>query len=269
VSDFRIALEQALGPTYRVEREVRPVGACRLFVALQVPTGPALLLKVLPAELSLPLDAALFEREVVLLADRLAHPQLVAPRGAGRAGVFIYHARPFIEGTTLRAVLARDGELPLRRAVEILHDVLAALAHVHAGQGAHGDLKPENVLVAGSRALLADTGIVAAVARALPSGAQAAAGALLRTAAYVAPEGGPGGAAMGPRDDIFAVGVLAHEMLTGRVPAAEAEPLEEVRSLPPWLADLVRRCLLPEPAGRWPDAAAALAAVARPSWGTA
>ncbi len=269
MSDFRIALDQALGPTYRVEREVRPVGACRLFVALAVPVGPALLVKVLPAELSLPLDAALFERELVLLADRLAHPQLVAPRGAGRAGVFIYHARPFIEGTTLRAWLARDGELPLRRAVEILHDVLAALAHVHAGRGAHGDLKPENVLLAGTRALVADSGIVAAVARALPSGAQAAAGAMLRTAAYVAPEDRPEVAATGPRDDMFAVGVLAHEMLTGHVPAAEAEPLEQVRSLPPWLTDLVRRCLVPESAGRWADAGAALAAVGRPSWGAA
>lgn len=269
MSDFRIALEQALGPMYRVEREVRPVGPCRLFVALEVPVGPALLVKVLPAELSLALDAAQFERELVLLGDRLTHPQLVAPRGAGRAGVFVYHARPFIEGTTLRAWLARDGELPLRRAVEILHDVLGALAHVHASKGAHGDLKPENVLLAGSRALVADCGIVAAVARALPSGAQAAAGALLRTPGYVAPKDRPDVATIGPRDDMFAVGVLAHEMLTGRVPAAEAEPLEEVRSLPPWLTELVRRCLVPEPAGRWADAAAALAAVGRPSWGAA
>src|SRR5258708_20134994 len=100
---------------YRVEREVRPVGPCRLFVALEVPVGPALLVKVLPAELSLALDAALFERELVSLGDRLTHPQLVAPRRAGRAGVFVYHARPFVECTTLRPSLPPPAHLPLPR----------------------------------------------------------------------------------------------------------------------------------------------------------
>src|SRR5947207_2590961 len=65
------------------------------------------------------------------------------------------------------------------------------------------------------------------------------------------------------RDAMFAVGVLLHEMLTGEPPAVEGESLEEVRSLPPWLAELARRCLTPEPTARWPDAAAALDAVGR------
>src|SRR5439155_32832 len=82
---------------------------------------------------------------------------------------------------------------------------------------------------------------------------------------YVAPERRNGGAPTGPRDDIFAVGVLLHEMLTGQPPTMQAESLEEVRSLPPWLAELARRCLTPEPAERWPDAAAALEQVSRPN----
>src|SRR5207244_11114216 len=92
VSELRAALEDALGPIYRVEREVRPVGDCRLFVAVGPPNDPELLVKVLPAELSLAVDAALFEREVLLLGDRLGHAQLVPPRGGGRAGAFVYHA---------------------------------------------------------------------------------------------------------------------------------------------------------------------------------
>ncbi len=265
VADLRAALTHALGPMYRVEREVRPVGDCRLFVAREVPTGPELLVKLLPAGLSLAVDAGLFEQELQLVADRLRHPQIVAPRGAGRAGAVVYHTRAFVAGTTLRAWLMRHGELPLRRMVEILRDVLAALAHAHAASVAHGDLKPENVLLTDEGALVADTGMVDGVGRSLPGGA-AAAGAALCAAPCMAPERRDGGTT-GPRDDMFAVGVLAHEMLTGQPPAPEGEPLEEVRSVPPGVAELVHRCLAPDPAARWADAAAALASVKLPGGG--
>lgn len=266
MTELRTALADALGPIYRVEREVRPVGGCRMFVAVELPAGPDLLLKVLPGELSLALDLGVFERDVLLLADRLGHPRLVAPRRAGRAGTFVYHARRFIDGTTLHAWLARHGELPLRQAVGVLRDVLEALAHAHAAGVVHGDLKPENVLlIEDGRALVADAGIVGAVGRSLPDTAAGAASRALCAAPYVAPERGDGGAPAGPRDDIFAVGVLLHEMLTGHPPTPESERLEEVRSLPAWLEELARRCLAAEPAARWADAAAALSTIGRPS----
>ncbi len=263
VSELRAALEDALGPIYRVEREVRPVGTCRLFVAVGPPADPELLVKVLPAELSLSVDAAAFEREVLLLGDRLGHAQLVPPRRSGRAGAFVYHARRFVEGTTLRAWLANHGEMPLRRVIEVLRDVLLALAHAHRGSIAHGDLRPENVLLTQGRVLVADTGIVDAVGRTLPTGLAGSVCAALCAPAYLTPERRKDGGAAGPRDDMFAVGVLLHEMLTGELPAVEAEALEEVRSLPPWLAELAHRCLTVDPAARWPDAAAALDAVGR------
>src|SRR5438128_7542456 len=103
MTDLRAALADALGPLYRVEREVRPVGDCRLFVAREVPSGPELLVKLLPAGLSLAVDSGLFERELLPVADRLRHPQLVPPRGAGRAGAIGYHTRGLVAGTTLRA----------------------------------------------------------------------------------------------------------------------------------------------------------------------
>jgi serine/threonine-protein kinase len=266
VADLRTALQDALGPTYRVEREVRPVGTCRMFVALDAGTGPALLVKVLPGELSLAVDTAVLERELSLLAERLSAPPLVPPRGSGRAGASVYHSRAFVEGTTLRAWLSRNGELPLRRAVEILRDVLSALAHAHAAHIAHGDLKPENVLLTEGHTLVADAGIVGAVERSLPRGTPGAVTGALCAATYVAPErrapGGKNGAATAtPADDMFAVGVLVHEMLTGRPPAPESEPLEEVRSVPAWLAELARRCLAADPASRWPDGGAALGAM--------
>jgi serine/threonine-protein kinase len=267
VSDLRAALEAALGPLYRVEREVRPVGDCRMFVASDVPAGGELLVKVLPAKLSLAVDGSAFERQVLLLADRLKHPNVAAPRAGGRAGALIYHTRAFVEGTTLRALMTRSGELPLRQAVGILRDVIAGLAHAHGAQVVHGDLKPENVLLASGHAQVADAGIVSAVESSLEGAARGAAAGALCAGPYVAPErrgDGPPGA---PQEDMFALGVIAHEMLTGRPPAPESEPLEEVRSLPAWVAELVRRCLVSEPRARWPDATAALATVARSSGG--
>src|SRR2546422_796417 len=148
MADLRAALAHALEPAYRVEREVRPVGNCRMFVALEKSAGAGLLVKVLPGALSLAVDSSRFEQEIARLGRRLRHPSLVAPRTAGRVGSFVYHTRTFVEGTTLRAWLARHGELPLRRAVEVLRDVLTALAHAHADGLAHGDLKPENVRLA-------------------------------------------------------------------------------------------------------------------------
>ncbi|HEV8305333.1 MAG TPA: protein kinase [Gemmatimonadales bacterium] len=246
MAEVRLALVDALGPVYRVEREVRPVGECRLFIARRIPDGPELLVKVLPRALSLAIDARVFEREVLLLAKRLRHDGLVPPRGAGRAGPVVYHTRPFIEGTTLRAWLHSHRTVPLARAVEILRDVLAALAEVHAAQLVHGDVRPENVLLTDRQAVLADAGIADAVRRSLTAGPL------------------PPPAASTPQDDLFAVGSLVHEMLTGRPPLAEAEPLEETRSLPAWLPDLLRRCQAAKPSARWSDAGEALAAMRAP-----
>src|SRR5207247_6646340 len=109
MAGLRTALADALGPLYRVEREVRPVGDCRLFVARPLATGPDLLVKVLPRALSLAVEARRFEREVLLLADRLSHAGLVAPRGAGRAGPLVYHTRPLFNGNTLRTRLRNYG----------------------------------------------------------------------------------------------------------------------------------------------------------------
>src|SRR6267154_744376 len=115
MSELRTALADALGPLYRIEREVRPVGEYRLFVATQAQNGTELLVKILPAALSLGINDLQFERAVLLIAERLSHPNLVKPRGAGRAGSFVYHTRPFVPGTTLRAWIGNNGAKSLAR----------------------------------------------------------------------------------------------------------------------------------------------------------
>ena len=222
MSELRTALADALGPLYRIEREVRPVGEYRLFVATESQNGTQLLVKVLPAALSLGMNDLQFERAVLLVAERLRHPNLVPPRGAGRAGSFVYHTRPFVPGTTLRAWIGNNGAIPLARAVEILRGMLSGLAHAHGGEISHGELKAENVLLADEGVLVADTGIASAL-----------------------------GKPATPRNDMAAVQLLAREMLTGTKPTIGEEPLERTRTLPLWLTEWLR--------SRWTDAGRALA----------
>jgi eukaryotic-like serine/threonine-protein kinase len=267
VTDLHAALETELGPLYHVEREVRPVGNCRLFVASNLTEGSELLVKVLPSTLSLAVDDQVFERELLLLADRLTDERLVTPRTAGRAGAFVYHTRRFEAGTTLRNWITRNGDLPMRKAVQVLRDVLSALSAAHAAGIGHGDLKPENILLAEHQALVADTGVVGAVERSLDGAPPGVAVAALCAPPYVAPERREGVASgpVTPGEDLYAVGVITHEMLASRPPAPESEPLEEIRSVPVWLGEIVRRCLAQRPADRWPDANGALSALPHPN----
>jgi len=227
MSDLRAALAEALGPLYRIEREVRPVGEYRLFVATESQNDTEFLIKVLPAALSLGINDLHFERAVLLLSEKLRHPHLVAPRGAGRAGSFVYHTRPFVHGTTLRAWIGNNGAVPIARTVEILRGILHGLSHAHAAGIAHGELKPENVLLAEEGTLVADTGIAAALGK--PASA---------------------------RNDMAAVQALAREMLTGAKPSIIDEPLERSRSLPLWFSEWMR--------SRWTDADRALAGMRPP-----
>ena len=227
MSELRAALTDDLGPLYRIEREVRPVGEYRLFVATQSQDGTELLIKVLPAALSLGINDLHFERAVLMIAEKLNHPNLVKPRGAGRAGSFVYHTRPFVRGTTLRAWIGNNGAVPLSRTVDVLRAVLQGLAHAHAAGIAHGELKPENVLLADEGILVVDTGISSALAK--PATA---------------------------RNDMAAVQALAREMLNGTKPTVTDEPIERSRTLPLWLSEWMR--------SRWTDAGRALAGMRPP-----
>src|SRR5689334_14473058 len=133
---------------------------------------------------------------------------------------------PFIDGESLRAAIERKKSFSPREVVRILHDVVDALAFAHARGVIHRDIKPANILTQGSHALVTDFGVAKAISAALPIGAVTTAGIAIGTPAYMAPEQLAGDPAADHRIDIYAVGLLAYELLTGVSPFTGASPRE-------------------------------------------
>jgi serine/threonine-protein kinase len=176
---------------------------------------------------------------------------------------------PFIEGESLRARLAREGELPVAEAVRILRDVLDALAYAHRERVVHRDIKPDNVMLSQGHALVTDFGVAKAVADSGGRNTITSLGVALGTPLYMAPEQAAANPTIDHRADIYGVGVLAYEMLCGRTPfnaptpqAVLAAHLTEAPvpcaqhrpAVPPVLNALVMRCLEKHPADRWQKA---------------
>src|SRR5512147_261568 len=192
----------------------------RVFVADDTVLGRKVVVKVVAPDLAAGLNVERFRREIQLAA-KLQHPHIVPVHAAGEADGLPYYTMPLVEGESLRARLARDGALPVAEAVSILRDVAKALAYAHAHGVVHRDIKPDNVLLAAHDALVTDFG----VAKALSSARQeslaptiTALGASLGTPAYMAPEQVAADPDTDHRADIYALGVMAYELLAGRPP---------------------------------------------------
>ena len=269
--DLRDQLQRSLGDAYTLERELGGGGMSRVFLANEMALGRQVVVKVLPPEMAAQLSLERFKREI-LLAARLQHPHIVPVLSAGDSAGSPYFTMPFVEGESLRARLARHGELPVSEAIRLLREIASALAYAHDRGVVHRDIKPDNVLISGGSAMVTDFG----VAKALSASSNAEAGSVtslgvaLGTPAYMSPEQASADPSVDHRADIYAFGVLAYELLTGQPPfvgrtpqnllvahVTEApEPIGKRRaSLPPALAGLVMRCLEKRPADRVQSAA--------------
>jgi eukaryotic-like serine/threonine-protein kinase len=262
-------LQAALGAAYRVERELGGGGMSRVFLAEETRLARRVVVKVLPPELAAEISVDRFNREIQLSAS-LQHPHIVPLLAAGGSADVLYYTMPFVEGEALRTRLAREGELPVRDAVRILKDVADALAYAHARGIVHRDIKPDNVLLSGNHAVVADFGVAKAVSQAKGQIGLTSVGVALGTPAYMAPEQAAGDPNIDHRADIYALGAMAYEMLLGRPPftglsphqmlaahiTERVAPISDARpALPPALADLVMRCLEKNPPDR-PQSAA-------------
>jgi TolB-like protein/Flp pilus assembly protein TadD len=283
MADLREGLQQTLGRSFTIERELSGGGMSRVFIALDASLGRRVVVKVLPPELAASVSVDRFKREIMLAAT-LQHPHIVGVLTAGDiasdaidapGGRLPYFTMPFVEGESLRTRIEREGQLTVGRTVSILKDVARALAFAHERGVVHRDIKPDNVLLAGTSACVTDFGIAKAVLSALgpsgenpapearlktetKSGPLTALGTTLGTPAYMAPEQAAADATTDHRADLYSFGIMAYEMLTGQVPfksktpqallaaqlTATPAPIPALRTdVPAALSMLVMRCL--------------------------
>jgi serine/threonine protein kinase len=266
VDDLGFRLQDALGEGYRVEHRLGAGGFAVVFAVRDLNLKRPLAVKVLSPDL-ITSRAVLerFRREAETVAQ-LSHPNIVPLHFVGQKDDLIYLVMQAIDGGTLAERLDRDGALPIDEAVRILCEIAGALAHAHKRGVIHRDIKPENVLLDAEtgRALVTDFGI----ARTADGSPLTSVGIVVGTAAYLSPEQAAGEPS-DQRADIYALGVLAYQMLTGRLPfsgatpsavlmkrlAGPPEPLRNVRpEIPEPLAEIVESCLVVEPDRRPGDA---------------
>jgi serine/threonine protein kinase len=261
---FRDELEAALGGAYAIGQELTGGGMSHVFVATERALGRKVVIKVLPPDFAAGVNRDRFQREIQLAA-RLQHPHIVPLLSAGEHGRLLWYTMPYIEGESLRTQIDRRGRLPVREVLRLISDVAEALAFAH-GQGViHRDIKPGNVLVQQGHALVTDFGVAKALSAALPSGAGTSTGMAIGTPSYMAPEQLASDPAADHRVDLYALGLLAYELLTGASPFEGPSPRETMAAqltripppldaanpeVSPQLARIVSSCLQKDPARR-------------------
>ncbi len=278
-------LKVALADRYVIERELGAGGMATVYLAQDLKHNRPVAIKVMHPELAAALGSERFLREIEIAA-RLNHPHILPLLDSGDADGFLFYVMPFAGGQSLRQRLSKGGELPVPEAVRLLRDVVDALAHAHAQGVVHRDIKPENILLLGAHAMVTDFGVAKAVLEATGQQRLTSEGMAIGTPAYMAPEQAVGDPNVDHRADLYAVGVVAYELLAGRPPflgvTAQAvlsshvvdvpEDVTQLRpAAPPMLSQMVMKCLAKKPADRYQSAEEMLPlldAVLTPSAGT-
>ena len=212
-------LTAALTGRYRIERELGAGGMATVYLAQDLKHDRQVAIKVLRPELSQSITGERFLREIAITA-RLNHPHILALLDSGDAGdgEFLYYVMPLATGESLRDRLEREGALSMGDAVRLASEVTEALAQAHGHGVVHRDIKPANVLLSAGHAVVADFGIAKAVGQARDEATLTMDGVSLGTPVYMAPEQASGSETIDHRADLYAVGAMLYEMLTGAPP---------------------------------------------------
>lgn len=262
-------VQEALGGRYKVITAIGRGGNATLFGAFDE-QGNKVAIKVLHPELAVSVAADRFLREI-RYASQLDHPHIAPLLDSGETDYLLWFVMPFVAGETLRQSLRRDRTLPVERAVRIATEVLDALGHAHDHGLAHRDIKPDNIVLSApdGAAVLVDFGIARAIAS---SGEDRVtrSGFVVGTEEYMSPEQAGGSSEIDGRTDIYSLGVVLFEALTGRPPfsaasaaavldmqqhAAAPELRKLRRDVPRALSDTVMKALSKAREARWQSAA--------------
>jgi serine/threonine protein kinase len=268
--DFRDRLQTTLTGAYRVERELGGGGMSRVFLAEERALSRRVVVKVLSPDLAAGVNSERFKHEILLTAQ-LQHPHILPVFTTGETEGLPYYTMPFVEGESLRVHLMRAGAMPIAVAVSILRDVARALEFAHAKGVVHRDIKPDNILLAGNTATVADFGIAKALLAsahashaATVSAPRTDLGIVIGTPLYMAPEQAAADTKLDHRVDLYALGCVAYEMIAGEPPftgsaaslirahiALAPPPMVTKRAdVPEALVVLVERCLQKDPNDR-------------------
>ena len=277
--DILPRLSAAFSSQYAIERELGHGGMATVYLAQDLKHHRRVALKVLRPELTAALGPERFLREIQTAAG-FDHPHIVPVYDSGEAQGLLYYVMPYVGGESLRRRLSQEGRLPIDHAMEIACEVANALAYAHGRGIVHRDIKPENILLAEGHARVADFGIALAISAAVTAEHEALTGTgfILGTPLYMSPEQVAGDRRIDGRSDLYSLGCVLYEMLTGEPPfrgpspqsvasqhALDSAPL--VRSkrpeVPARLEQVVTKALQKSPADRFATAGEFEAALPR------
>ena len=268
------SLQAALADRYAVVRQLGRGGGGTVFLAVDLRHERHVALKVLRPEISASVGSERFLREI-RFAAKLQHPHILPLHDSGEANGLLYYVMPYIEGQSLRERLARETQLPLDDALHIAKEVADALTYAHARGIIHRDIKPENILLTSDahtgawHALVADFGIARAFDEAAPA-LQTQTGMIVGTPVYMSPEQASGAREIDGRSDVYSLGCVVYEMLTGAPPFDEsslqaliaahlvsvARPVSAIRSsVPTHVEAAIEKALAKQKADRFATAA--------------
>jgi formylglycine-generating enzyme required for sulfatase activity/dienelactone hydrolase/tRNA A-37 threonylcarbamoyl transferase component Bud32 len=267
-------LAAALAGRYRLEREVGSGGMATVYLAEDLKHHRRVAIKVLKPELAAALGAERFLREIEITAA-LNHPHILPLYDSGRVEQLatLYYVMPYVEGESLRDRLQREGALPLEEALRVAREAADALSYAHGHGVIHRDIKPENILLESGHAVVADFGIARAIS--VAGGTHLTeTGMTVGTPAYMSPEQSSGERDLDARSDLYSLGCVLYEMVSGEAPHAAQSPREllasrmlgppdlaAIRRTSPGLATVLEHTLAPAPADRFPSIAAFAAAL--------
>ena len=280
MTDVLDRLSRALADRYRVERELGSGGMATVYLAHDVKHDRPVALKVLRPDLAAVIGAERFLAEIKTTAN-LQHPHILPLHDSGEACGTVFYVMPYVEGESLRERLERERQLGIEDAVRIAGEVTAALDYAHRKGIIHRDIKPENILLHDGQALVADFGIALAVSRSDSGTRLTETGMSLGTPHYMSPEQAMGEREITPAADVYALGCVLYEMLTGEPPfdgptaqaivskvlTSEPDAVTSLRkTVPSHVAAAVHTALEKVPADRFPSAKAFAEALVNPSY---